>query len=380
MPLLTLPEVGVSSPSIRAHALVFEDPRSAALLARLRRIAPSLATVLVTGETGTGKELVARHIHELSRPGRPFLAVNCGALAEGLLESELFGHEKGAFTGAAGAKAGWFEAADGGTLFLDEIGDLPLAAQVKLLRVLQEHEVVRLGSRRPKSVDVRLVAATNVRLEEAVASGHFRADLFYRLNVATLLLPPLRERPGDILPLALHFLGVYGHRLQSGPVVLTSDAERRLLEHAWPGNIRELENVIHHALLVCHGGRVTAADLRLTPLVPLRSASPAGRGLGPSRQALETALLELFERSPPDLFALVEQTLMQTAYRYCDENQLETARLLGLSRNVVRARLIQYGELQGSLRRASPPRIPAKEPARDEQRVVSLAPARRQLG
>ena len=217
MPILTLPQGEKLSLSVRAKALVFEDGKSRALLGRIQQVAPSNATVLIAGETGTGKEIVARHIHDLSnRSNRPFVAVNCGAFSESLIESDLFGHEKGAFTGAASGKAGWFEAADGGTLFLDEIGDLPLGAQVKLLRVLQEQEVVRLGSRTPIPVDVRLIAATNVRLEEAVAAGHFREDLFYRLAVAKVAVAPLRERPGDILPLARYFLNVYAGKLGTG--------------------------------------------------------------------------------------------------------------------------------------------------------------------
>src|SRR6188768_3801446 len=198
MKLLTLTDNARHSLTIRAKALVFEDPKSRAALERLHQIAPSDATVLVTGETGTGKEIVARHVHDLSlRRESAFVPVNCGALTESLVESELFGHERGAFTGAIASKPGWFEAASGGTLFLDEVGDLPLSIQVKLLRVLQEGEVVRVGARQPVRVDVRLIAATNVLLEEAVAAGHFREDLFYRLNVASLVLPPLRERLGD---------------------------------------------------------------------------------------------------------------------------------------------------------------------------------------
>ena len=235
MTILTLPNVEGRSLTVRAKALVFEDERSRALLRRLEQVAPSHATVLVIGETGTGKEIVARHIHELSPRARgPFVAVNCGAFSETLVESELFGHEKGAFTGAVGTKPGWFEAADGGTLFLDEIGDLPAAVQVKLLRVLQEREVVRVGSRQPIPIDVRLVAATNVKLEQAVAEGRFREDLYYRLRVAVLELPSLRERPGDILPLAGFFLQQYRHRLQIAEVRMTGESERRLLAIAGP--------------------------------------------------------------------------------------------------------------------------------------------------
>jgi sigma-54-specific transcriptional regulator len=246
---------------------VFKDPRSQELLSRIERLAPSEANTLIIGETGTGKELVARHIHNLSRRGRePFVAVNCGAFSETLVESELFGHEKGAFTGATSSKAGWFEAANGGTLFLDEIGDLPLNMQVKLLRVLQEREVGRLGSRTPIPINVRLVVASNVNLADAVVAGHFREDLFYQLHVATIRLPPLRERPGDILPLAEFFLEEHCQRLGYNRASLSVEAERKLLEHSWPGNFRELENSIHHALLVCRNQRVAPADLHLVDM------------------------------------------------------------------------------------------------------------------
>jgi aliphatic sulfonates family ABC transporter substrate-binding protein len=353
MPVLTLPNADHLALSVRAKALVFEDPRSRALLSRIQQVAPSHATVLITGETGTGKEIVARHLHDVSlRRDKPFAAVNCGAFSENLAEAELFGHERGAFTGAQSSKAGWFETAHGGTLFLDEIGDLSLPLQVKLLRVLQEGEVVRVGSRQPIAIDVRLVAATNVDLRQAMAAGHFREDLFYRLNVTMLALPPLRERPGDILPLARYFLEGYVRRLGVEGAQLSPGAERRLLEHAWPGNIRELENAIHHALLVCKGGEVQAEDLGLAVLA-------AGAGLGRSSKEhaaadgkglLDAALGELFEQNIPNLHEYVESALMRAAYRYCHNNQLQTARLLGVSRNVVRARLIQFGELAGTLR------------------------------
>jgi sigma-54-specific transcriptional regulator len=369
MPVLTLPP-GASNPSVRAKALVFEDPRSRALLERIEQVAPSEATVLVTGETGTGKEIVARQIHQLSRRASgPFVAVNCGAFSENLVESELFGHEKGAFTGALSAKTGWFEAAHNGTLFLDEIGDLPLPLQVKLLRVLQEGEVVRVGSRQPIRIDVRLVAATNVDLHEAMSAGHFREDLFYRLNVAAVPIPPLRERGGDILPLSEYFLDVYRRRLGVPTVELTRGAVEKLSAHTWPGNIRELENAIHHALLVCRDGRIVADDIRVTvptasrPKAPSLSERPNGSRSQPppaptppsALARLESALLDLFEENVPNLHERIEETLMRSAYRYCDGNQLQTARLLGISRNVVRARLIQHGELHGTLRGSSEP-------------------------
>ncbi|MDF3066244.1 MAG: sigma-54-dependent transcriptional regulator [Polyangiaceae bacterium] len=355
MPLLTLSDPQAHSLSVRAKALVFEDARSVDVLARLRQIAPSEATVLVMGETGTGKEIVARHIHELSqRRERAFVAVNCGALADTLIESELFGHEKGAFTGAVSSKPGWFEAASGGTLFLDEIGDLPLGMQVKLLRVLQEGEVVRVGARQPIRVDVRLVAATNVSLQQAVAAGHFREDLFYRLNVAPIVLPPLRERPGDILPLVEYFMAFYQQRLGLAAPTLSAEAVQRLLQHAWPGNIRELENAVHHALLVCQGGYVTPKDLQLStmPARASRPPEPAASEPVTPQAALGAGLERLFDAELPDLWEAIERTVMSKAFEYCERNQLQTARLLGISRNIVRARLLEYGQIPGSVRGA----------------------------
>ncbi|MDX9668300.1 sigma-54 dependent transcriptional regulator [Pseudomonas sp. P5_152] len=349
MSLITHPHARELTKSVRATVLVFKDPRSQELLSRIERLAPSEANTLIIGETGTGKELVARHIHNLSRRGRePFVAVNCGAFAETLVESELFGHEKGAFTGATSNKAGWFEAANGGTLFLDEIGDLPLNMQVKLLRVLQEREVVRLGSRTPIPINVRLVAATNVNLADAVVAGHFREDLFYRLHVATIRLPPLRERPGDILPLAEFFLEEHCQRLGYNRATLSIEAERKLLDHSWPGNIRELENSIHHALLVCRNQRVAPADLHLVDMrssgIRQEQASHAHPALsGPVD--LESALQALFEQNIPDLYEHIEETIFRAAYRYCHGNQLQTGRLLNISRNIVRARLEKIGEL-----------------------------------
>jgi aliphatic sulfonates family ABC transporter substrate-binding protein len=374
MPLLTLPNASSLALSVRAKALVFEDPKSNALLDRIRAVAPSQGTVLITGETGTGKELVARHIHDLSsRAEQPFLAVNCGALSEAVAEGELFGHEKDALAGRLAAKTGWFEAAQGGTLFLDEIGDLPLSAQAKLLRLLQERQSVRVGSAEPIAIDVRLIVATNVDLEQAILAGHFRRDLFYRLNVVTLALLPLRERPGDVLPLARHFIEVHSQRLGVRRAELSSEAAARLLEHPWPGNIRELENVIHHGLLLCHGPRITTGDLRLTTPQPKSGVQPASDG---ERSRLDDALLELFEQNPPNLYECIEQTVMRAAYRYCERNQLQTARLLGVSRNIVRARLIQFGEIPGSLRSlraaAIEPSSAAEVPSRSSGGTVCI--------
>jgi aliphatic sulfonates family ABC transporter substrate-binding protein len=360
MPVLELSRA--DAPAVRARALVFEDPLSQAFLKRIERVAPTDATVLVTGETGTGKEIVARHVHDCSARARaPFVAVNCGALTHSLIESELFGHEKGAFTGAVGQKPGWFEAADGGTLFLDEIADLPLSAQVKLLRVLQEREVVRIGARRSIPVDVRLIAATNVDLESAVAGGRFREDLYYRLHVAHLPIAPLRDRPLDLLPLASHFLATYAARLGIARTTLSEDAIARLLAHRWPGNIRELENAMHHALLVACDGRVTADDLRLLagPHRPI-SFPPAVAPEPPvdPRAALEKALLALFEEERPSLHEEIEEIVFRAAYEFSEGNQLRAARLLGISRNIVRARLLHHGLLVPAVRPVAAPRAP----------------------
>jgi len=340
--LITLPDSHALS--IRAKALVFADPASRELLTRIGRIAPSHANVLIRGETGTGKELIARHVHQLSLcAGGPFVAVNCAALSESLAESELFGHEKGAFTGAGSARAGWFEAAHGGTLFLDEIGDLPAPLQVKLLRVLQEREVVRLGSRTPIPIEVRLIAATNVDLEEAVLAGRFREDLYYRLKVVELGLPPLRERPGDILPLVQHFIGRYLRRFELPPVQLTPEAAAALVAYPWPGNIRELENVVHHALLVCRQGRIGRADLQFSPLRP----RPCSECAEPA-SALTAALLAHFEHGGEQLYQELDALLITTAFSFCERNQVRTAHFLGISRNVLRSKLERLGLIAGS--------------------------------
>ncbi|WP_313629840.1 sigma-54 dependent transcriptional regulator [Pseudomonas sp.] len=352
MQLLTLPPSPALATSIRATAQVFEDPKSQALLDHIQQVAPSEASVLIIGETGTGKELVARHIHNLSaRRNRPFVAVNCGAFSESLVEAELFGHEKGAFTGALSAKAGWFEEADGGTLFLDEIGDLPMAIQVKLLRVLQEREVVRLGSRKSIAIDVRVLAATNVQLEKAINAGHFREDLYYRLDVVSLELSPLRERPGDILPLVRHFIEAYSQRLGYGPIAISREAQLKLKSYSWPGNIRELENVIHHTLLICRDGVIERDDLRLSNLRIERQDDPGHVADNSAEALLERAFQKLFEEQAGALHEKVEDTLLRAAYRFSHYNQVHTANLLGLSRNVTRTRLIKIGELAVNKRR-----------------------------
>lgn len=389
--LLTLPESSTAPLSIRAKALVFHDPGSLRLLGDVERIARSDATVLVVGETGTGKELIARHIHTESGRKGPFVAVNCGAFSESLIDAELFGHESGAFTGASQARSGWFEAANGGTLFLDEIGDLPMALQVKLLRVLQERQVVRLGSRKAIPLDVRLVAATNIDLGRAVEAQHFRADLYYRLSVASVRLPPLRERPADIVPLAKHFISVYRSRLHLEDVTLTEDAQRALLNYGWPGNIRELENVIHFALIVCKDHVITAQDIKLVPLAGAASSSqsgliPGGLGISSNESVvpshapqhdsaytsqgasspssglpghpeladggmqdglalLNNALSVLLDESHEALFDAVESAVVHAAFTRAGQNQVKAAKVLGITRNMLRTQLQRHGLL-----------------------------------
>jgi len=231
--------------------IVAESAEMKKVLSLALKVAPTPTTVLLTGESGTGKEVLARFIHkESGRKGR-FVAVSCAAIPETLLEAELFGYEKGAFTGAAREKPGKFELADGGTIFLDEIGDMPLSLQVKLLRVLQEKEVERIGATSPRKVDVRIIAATNRNLEEKVKNGEFREDLFYRLNVFHIHMPPLRERPRDIIPLAELFLKKYSFELNKKIKGFSEEAKRLLLSYRWPGNVRELENMVERACVLC---------------------------------------------------------------------------------------------------------------------------------
>lgn len=364
---MTFPDSAGMALSIRAKALLFHDPRSTALLSQVERIARSEATALIIGETGTGKELIARHIHNHSQRTGPFIAVNCGAFSESLIDAELFGHETGAFTGATQARSGWFEAANGGTLFLDEIGDLSPALQVKLLRVLQERQVTRLGSRKPTTLDVRLVAATNVDLQKAIAADRFRSDLFYRLSVATIELPALCERPGDILPLANHFINVYRNKLKLDVVKLAPATQAALLSYEWPGNIRELENVIHYALIVCRDNLIQADDLKLVgalhrdmgarnqnrkvDLSSMREQIIADLPQASAEDSFAARLSGLFgemmNAGEHALFDAVEENLVRSAFTRCANNQVQTAKVLGISRNILRTHLKRFGLIGG---------------------------------
>ncbi|MBF8673900.1 sigma-54-dependent Fis family transcriptional regulator [Pseudomonas fulva] len=249
---------------------VAREPSSRQLLELAARVARSGSTVLISGESGTGKEVLARYIHQQSpRASQPFVAINCAAIPDNMLEATLFGHEKGAFTGAIAAQPGKFEQANGGTLLLDEISEMPLALQAKLLRVLQEREVERVGARKPIALDIRVVATTNRDLAGEVAAGRFREDLFYRLSVFPLAWRPLRERPGDIVQLAERLLARHVAKMQHAPVRLSADAQACLQAWSWPGNVRELDNALQRALILQQGGVIEAADFCLDGAIPL---------------------------------------------------------------------------------------------------------------
>lgn len=306
--------------------IIGRSPQMQEIFAAVLRVAPTRATVLLTGESGVGKDLIARAIHFHSpRKDRPLVKINCSALPENLMESELFGYEKGAFTGANTSKPGKFEQADTGTVFLDEIGDVPTAVQVKLLRVLQEREFERLGSNKTQRIDVRMIAATNQDLRAALEQGTFREDLYYRLNVVPLEIPPLRARKQDIPPLAEHF--IHKLALDSGAKVetITPAAMDKILEYPWPGNVRELENVIERSLVMATGKELDAKDIKLD--AHRARSVPAGELSLPEGMSLDQ----------------YEQELIRHALKKADGNKSHAARLLGLTRNALRYRLTQMG-------------------------------------
>jgi DNA-binding NtrC family response regulator len=299
----------------------------------IARVAPTRATVLLCGESGTGKDLIARAIHFHSpRRDKPFVKINCTAIPENLMESELFGYEKGAFTGANVTKPGKFEQADTGTVFLDEIGDVPPSIQVKLLRILQEKEFERLGSNKTRQIDVRVIAATNVDLRAALEEGRFREDLYYRLNVMPFNIPSLRERKEDIPFLAAHFLARFAKELGRVGVTLSEDALQKLLGYHWPGNVREIENVIERSLLLSNGSALRAADIKLDTVSKSKPAAPEREAFLPEGMTLDE----------------YEQSLIREALRRANGNKSQAARLLGLTRNALRYRLDQMGEAPDS--------------------------------
>ena len=315
------------------HRILGRSPALQAALATAEKVAPTDTTVMITGESGTGKELVARAIHYASlRADGPFQAINCAALPETLLESELFGHERGAFTGADRQKVGRFELAAGGTLFLDEVGELSLAVQAKLLRVIQEREFQRLGGTATLRADVRILAATNKNLEQAVAASHFREDLLYRLNVFPLHLPPLRERGEDTLLLAEHFVKELAPKLGKAQVGISRDARAALLAHAWPGNIREVQNAIERAVIMSDGGLITAAQLSLS--------SAATRPT--DRSGCADSSLGVFLRLPAP-FLKWKCALVLEALEEAKGNKTQAAKRLGLTRIQLYTRIKRFG-------------------------------------
>jgi two-component system nitrogen regulation response regulator NtrX len=314
----------------RRLTMIGESYVMAQLREQIAMAAPTKGRVLIHGENGTGKELVARNIHMLSRKRNgPFVEVNCAAIPSELIESELFGHMKGSFTGAVQDRAGKFEQADGGTLFLDEIGDMSLAAQAKVLRVLQDGVVTRIGGSKPAKVDVRVIAATNKELEEEIAAGRFREDLFYRLNVVPLRVPPLRERREDIALLVRHFLALLARQDGLPSKGIEDAAVQRLVELDWPGNVRELRNTVERLLILSNGPRVTLADVER--LVGRRASEPGGLGA-----LSDIPTFEEFKHA-------AERAFLLTKLRQYDWNVSETARALDMPRSNVYKKIERYG-------------------------------------
>lgn len=323
---------------------IIASPRLREVLVKAQRIAQTQASVLITGESGSGKEVVARSIHHYSpRHGKPWVDINCGALPEHLIESELFGYEKGAFSGADSTKPGLFEMADRGTLFLDEIGELDAKMQVKLLRVLDRVPYYRLGGHKKISVDVRVIAATNQDLPRLIREGRFRADLYHRLSQVKLQVPPLRERPEDVLALAKFFLGQQHPSLR-----LSIDAEDKILAHSWPGNVRELRNAVISAAVLMNGYEMQAADLVLEEPAVDMSGMPAATASAPYAPAAAAALAAAHHQRPVpgggavNLEELERQAIMQALHQ-TGQHQERAAHLLGISSRTLSRKLKSYG-------------------------------------
>jgi two-component system response regulator FlrC len=322
------------------------------------QVAPSEASILITGESGTGKEVLARHVHRKSnRADKPFISINCAAIPDNLLESELFGHEKGSFTGAVARRIGKFEEADGGTLLLDEVSEMDTRLQAKLLRALQERVIDRVGGGKPVKVNIRVIATSNRDLQQAVRDGGFREDLLYRLNVVNLKIPPLRERPADILALANHFARKYAD-VNGVPVrPLAESAKRTLMTHQWRGNVRELENTIHRAVLLAQGADIGEAAIRLPDGSKVGDdvvAITAPGAVARAAQAAETVNREMVGRTVSD----VERDLILQTLNHCLGNRTHAANILGISIRTLRNKLKQYSDegvrvpLPGELRAA----------------------------
>jgi len=321
--------------------MVVRDEGMRSVIAMADQIAPSDASILITGESGVGKEVIARYVHQKSRRAqRPFISVNCAAIPDNLLESELFGHEKGAFTGAVARRIGKFEEATGGTLLLDEISEMDGRLQAKLLRALQEREIDRVGGAKPVKVDIRVLATSNRDLAQAVKDGTFREDLLYRLNVVNLRLPPLRERPGDVVALAEFFAKKYALANGLAPKLISAEAKRRLAGHRWPGNVRELENAIHRAVLLSTGPEIEDAAVRLPDGAPMSPADPAAR----TAQAASLAAESVSRAFVGQTVAAMEQQLIIDTLSHCLGNRTHAANLLGISIRTLRNKLKEYTE------------------------------------
>lgn len=328
--------------------LITCDPSMAQVIKLADQVAGSEASILITGESGVGKEVMARYIHQKSRRGdKPFISVNCAAIPDNLLESELFGHEKGAFTGAVARRVGKFEEADGGTLLLDEISEMDARLQAKLLRAIQEREIDRVGGQKPVKVNIRILATSNRDLVQAVREGVFREDLLYRLNVVNLKLPPLRERPADILALAEHFAKKYASANGVEPKPLASSTKLRLRQHSWPGNVRELENAMHRAVLLSIGPEIEETAIRLPDGQPLQTLASDPAAEAVSRAALATghAVADLSARGlVGQTVAQVEQQLIIDTLQHCLGNRTHAANILGISIRTLRNKLKEYSE------------------------------------
>ncbi|MFN3582428.1 sigma-54-dependent transcriptional regulator [Phenylobacterium sp.] len=321
--------------------MVVRDPIMEQVIQLADQVAPSDASILITGESGAGKEVIARYVHQKSRrASRPFISVNCAAIPENLLESELFGHEKGAFTGAVARRVGKFEEANGGTLLLDEISEMDARLQAKLLRALQEREIDRVGGTKPVKVDIRILATSNRDLAQAVKDGVFREDLLYRLNVVNLRLPPLRDRPGDVVALAEHFVKKYAAANGMPEKPLSAEAKRRLAAHRWPGNVRELENAIHRAVLLAVGPEIDEHAIRLPDGQPLAPADPHARAAQAASLAAETATRGFVGQTVAEM----EQQLILDTLQHCLGNRTHAATILGISIRTLRNKLKEYSE------------------------------------
>jgi DNA-binding NtrC family response regulator len=322
--------------------MVVRDANMQAVISLADQIAASEASILITGESGVGKEVVAQYVHQKSRrANRAFISVNCAAIPDNLLESELFGHEKGAFTGAVARRIGKFEEANGGTLLLDEISEMDTRLQAKLLRALQEREIDRVGGTKPVKVDIRVLATSNRDLAQAVKEGTFREDLLYRLNVVNLRLPPLRERPGDVLALAEFFIKKYAAANGVPERPLSAEAKRRLAGHRWPGNVRELENAMHRAVLLSSGAEIEETAIRL----PDGQALGGGTDLSARTAQSASVAAEAASRAfVGQTVAAIEQQLIIDTLSHCLGNRTHAANILGISIRTLRNKLKEYGE------------------------------------